>query len=282
MNLQFVKYFVALSETGNFTKAAQQVHVVQSTFSTGIKKLEEQLNCQLFYRDNKLVHLTEEGKILLPKAKQLLAIWASMESTFSVDEAKPFHIGISDEVDFQTLVPYFKTFQGLYPNCQVQVFELPQKELYQQLRTQEVEGFFQKMPPTDTEQYAYKLIRQDKLALAVPENHHMAQKSKVCFKELQGIDFIERKSCSLYNEVKKAFDDEGINPKVVFSAKRDETTKALVASSIGVSLVPDIGVDYPGISFVPISDRKFTRKVFFIWKKNADSAVLKKFLDVKI
>ena len=55
MNLQFVKYFAALAEVGNFTQAAEKVHVVQSTFSTGIKKLEQQLNCKLFYRDNRQV-----------------------------------------------------------------------------------------------------------------------------------------------------------------------------------------------------------------------------------
>ncbi|MBV6654911.1 MAG: LysR family transcriptional regulator [Mameliella sp.] len=245
MNLQFVKYFIVLAEVGSFTHAAAKVHVVQSTFSTGIKKLEQQLNCKLFYRDNRQVFLTDEGKQLLPKAKALLRTWSEMESVFSEDYSRPLRLGVVSEIDFNAIVPMMKTFHELYPNIETQIIEKTEAELHQLLKSESIDAYFLKYVPFDHNDFSYRQIRKDRLVFAVPQNHAFATKSKVSFHAIDGEDLIERTNCSLYDQVEGRLKDRGINPKIVFRAKGDDMAKALVASGLGISIVPEIDMPYP-------------------------------------
>ena len=280
MNLQFVKYFVILAEVGNFTHAAEKVHVVQSTFSTGIKKLEQQLNCKLFYRDNRQVLLTDEGRQLLPKAKHLLKTWYEMESIFSEEYHKPLKLGIVSEVDFNAIVPMMKSFHELYPTIETQIIEGSEIELQQMLKKQSIDGYFQKYIPQTTDDFKYRLIRKDKLVLAVPKNHPFASKSKLPLQAIDNQNLIERTNCSLYTEVEHSLKEKNIQPNIVFRAKGDDMAKALVAAGIGISLVPSIEVAYPNVQYIPISDEQFDRKIYLIWKKGNNSNVMKKLLRV--
>ena len=280
MSLQFVKYFVALAEVGNFTHAAEKVHVVQSTFSTGIKKLEQQLHCKLFYRDNRQVMLTDEGKQLLPKAKQLLRTWNEMESIFSEEYNKPLKLGVVSEIDFNAIVPVMKSFHELYPNIETQIIENSESELHQMLKSESIDAYFQKYIPFDHNDFEYRLIRKDKLVLAVPNNHQFATKHKLPLQAIDGQNLIERTNCSLYSEVEKCLDEKDIRPNVVFRAKGDDMAKALVASGVGISLVPDIEMAYPNVKYVPIADEQFDRKIFMIWKKGSVSKTMQKLLKI--
>ncbi len=280
MNLQFVKYFITLADVGNFTHAAEKAHVVQSTFSTGIKKLEQQLNCKLFYRDNRQVLLTDEGKQLLPKAKKLLSLWSEMESIFSETYLKPLKLGVVSEIDFNAIVPMMKSFHELYPNIETQIIENSEMELHQMLKNESIDGYFQKYIPFDHNDFEHRLIRKDKLVLAVPANHPFATKNKLPLQAIDGQSLIERTNCSLYSEVENRLNKRNIHPNVVFRAKGDDMAKALVASGIGISLVPCIEVEYPNVKYVAIADEQFDRKIFLIWKKKSVSASMGKLLKI--
>jgi LysR family hydrogen peroxide-inducible transcriptional activator len=280
MNLQFVKYFVALAKEGNFTHAAEKVHVVQSTFSTGIKKLEQQLNCKLFYRDNRQVLLTDEGKQLLPKARQMLGTWNEMESIFSEEYSKPLKLGVVSEIDFNAIVPMLKSFHELFPNIETQIIENSESELHQLLKCESIDGYFQKYIPFDHSDFKYRLIRKDKLVLAVPYNHPFASKSKLPLQAIDKQSLIERTNCSLYGEVEECFKEKNIQPNIVFRAKGDDAAKALVSSGIGISLVPNIEMKYPNVKYIPIADVQFDRKIFLIWKKGSVSKTMEKFLKI--
>lgn len=280
MNLQFIKYFVALAEVKNFTQAAERVHVVQSTFSTGIKKLEQQLNCKLFYRDNRQVLLTDEGRQLLPKAKQLLGTWNDMESIFSEDYCKPLKLGVVSEIDFNAIAPMLKSFHERYPNVETQIIENSGVKLQQMLKKETIDGYFQKRLPDDQNDFAARLIRKDKLVLAIPSSHPFASMKKLSLQAIDGQSLIERTNCSLYSEVEARLQKRNIQPNIVFRAKGDDMAKALVASGIGISLVPKIEMEYPNINFVPISDEQFNRRIFMIWKKGKASKTMDKFLKI--
>lgn len=74
MELVQLRIFVAVAETGSFTKAAKRLYVSHSTTSRGVAALEEELGTALFERDNRVFGLTEAGEKLLPKARELLRL----------------------------------------------------------------------------------------------------------------------------------------------------------------------------------------------------------------
>ncbi|PWJ39165.1 LysR family transcriptional regulator [Sediminitomix flava] len=276
MNLQFIKYFVALAETQNFTQASDKVHVVQSTFSTGIKKLEEHLGCQLFFRDRRNVSLTKEGEILLPKAKSMLSIWNSMETEFAHETIKELNIGVLNTLDFDTIVPKMKAFKELHSGCKVNLIEGDHEYLSSKLQRNELDGYFSKAIPEE-EQLEHCVVSEDKLMIGVPDTHPLAMKDKVELNALHKISFIKRCNCSLFKEVSSAFEEKQIEPDYVFTANGDDTALALVASGIGVSLLPKPRKENVGVKFLPITDANFKRKITFVWKKGNHSKALMNF-----
>ncbi|WP_375561091.1 LysR family transcriptional regulator [Bernardetia sp. OM2101] len=279
MNIQFLKYFITLAETSNFTQAAEKNHVVQSAFSSGIKKLEENLNCTLFFRDKRNVHLTKEGKALLPKAKSILSMWNAMETEFVEEKAKILNLGVLDVLDFDEIVPMMKSFNELYSSYQVNLIEGNTEILYKKLQKQEVDAIFIKSIPSQ-KNLDYRIITEDKLVFGVPQNHILAQKNKLELSSLHQLPFIKRSNCNLYDDIQEAFTAKNIEPTIVFSANGDDVARSLVASGLGVSLFPNPKQEIEGIKFIPISDGNFRRKIVFVWKKDSIQNALGKLLSV--
>ena len=280
MNLQFIKYFIVLAETKNFTKAAEKMYVVQSTFSSGIKKLEEHLDCQLFYRDKRNVNLTPEGSALLPKAKKLLSQWNVIESEFTNTDQKILHVGILNNIFFDAIIPNFKSFQELYSQYQVQITEENKDSLLEMLQKEKLDGVYIENEPIDENIFENKMVYEEKLDVALPLNHPLALKNQLNLKALNGLPFIERCNCSLFNEVEEAFTENDIKTIPVFKANNDDTVTSLISSGIGISLLAKPSKPVEGIKFIPLNDADFKRQIIFVWKKDRISKALQNFLSV--
>jgi DNA-binding transcriptional LysR family regulator len=280
MNIQFIKYFVVLAETQSFTKSAEKMHVVQSTLSAGIKKLEEQLDCQLFFRDKRTVRVSNEGMILLPKAKQILTLWSSIESEFLHNEAKVLRIGVLTSLLADAYVPLLKSFQDLYGQFKVHITEDLRNNLFNQLEQGELDGIFIESEMINKSAYNSRMVYEEKLDIAVPVNHHLAGKEKLELSALHEMPFIERCNCPLFEDVHEAFSKRSIQTSSVFTAHSNDTVTALINSGIGVSLLSKPVQLVDGIKFIPIADAEFIRKISLVWRKDNDSKALANFLSV--
>ena len=277
MNLQFVLYFTTLAETGNFTKAAERTNVVQSTFSAGIKKLEEQLDCTLFLRDKRNVQLSEEGKRLLPKAQQLLSLWWEIESDFK-EEKRELRVGLLQHLLVEAVLPWFNRFRQ-NSSITVKAEEGNSQKLFEKLDHHELDCIFIKAEGLlDEKTYASRFVYQEKLHLAVAADHPLAQKNKISISAINGLPFIQRSACTLFVDVYKVLDEKGVKIEPIFASESDETVKGLVASRVGCSLISPPSSPEPNIRYLPFTDASFTSDIILVWRKDSSFQGLKEFL----
>jgi len=281
MNLQFLKYFITLAEYKNFTKAAEKNFVVQSTFSSGIKKLEEALNCQLFYRDKRNVNLTREGEQLLPKAKELLTLWNAIEAGFKGNTLKILKIGILNTIHHaDVVVPILKSFKELYQSYHFELVEDAQEQLIQRMKKNELDIIFIQETELDAQQFSKRFVFEEKLEVLMPKTHELSSKSKIKLAELDNLPFIEHGNCVLNKEVSEVFKEKGITLNKVFNAQHSDMLTSLVSSNLGVSFMAK-PKNYPSsVTFVQLADVEFKRNIIAAWKSNNDSEELKCFLSV--
>ena len=122
LELDILRTFVAIAETGNFTTAAETVHRTPSAVSMQIKKLEEMLGCTLFRRDARSVTLTHHGEVLLSYARRLLTLSNEAVSRFMMPEMNGVvRLGAPDDVGELILPEVLRRFAETYPSIAVNV-----------------------------------------------------------------------------------------------------------------------------------------------------------------
>ncbi len=116
-----LRTFVAVCDSGSFTKAAREVHLTQSAVSLHVKRLEDQVGSRLIVRNARGVRLTEQGEVLLSYARRILALYKEAEQRLSGDSAGLIRIGAPDYFDFHILSSLLAQFGARYPAVRQQV-----------------------------------------------------------------------------------------------------------------------------------------------------------------
>lgn len=124
IHLEWYRIFMETARHGNFTKAAQSLHITQPSVSYAIRQLEESLGLQLFRRLSKGVELTEEGRVLLRYVEKSLALLESAQKHVSGMkrlEAGEIRIGAGDSLIKHLLLPHLNLFHRQYPGIRIQL-----------------------------------------------------------------------------------------------------------------------------------------------------------------
>lgn len=125
MELRVLRYFVTVAQTGNITRAAQQLHLTQPTLSRQLKELEQQLGQPLYHRSNYSVILTPAGRILYQRAMDLLELADKTLAEFDAMQAfngGDIHIGCAESEGISLLAQVFHQLQQRYPNLRIHLY----------------------------------------------------------------------------------------------------------------------------------------------------------------
>lgn len=195
MNLRQIEYFLAISETMNFTKAAQKLYVSQTAVTKQIQLLEHELGTQLFDRNNKQIELTKAGEFFLVEAKKIFYQFKrstlNMKS-FLYGEKGIIKIGFLKNLDPKLLVDIFSRFSNMYPLVDIKVSSYANYQLYQELDKGKIDIAF---GLSSQEFYNYKkiLIKKYPLIVLINKNNPLANLNTISQEELTNVLFDVRK-----------------------------------------------------------------------------------------
>ena len=116
-----LRTFVAICDSGSFTKAAREVNLTQSAVSLHVKRLEDQVGSRLIVRGARGVRLTEQGEVLLSYARRILALYKEAEQRLGRDTGGLIRIGVPEYFDLHTLSSLLAQFSGRYPAVKIQI-----------------------------------------------------------------------------------------------------------------------------------------------------------------
>ncbi len=241
MELHQLKYFIAVVETGSFSKAANRCFVAQPSLSQQIIKLEKEIGTKLFDRLGKKVVLTETGNALLPGAKRILN--ESKELKLRMSEEITGNTGALSVGIIPTIAPYIlpgvlKSFKKDNPDAVIQVRENLTERLIDMLINFEIDIAIMSLP-FNNKLLTYSELFEDRLVLAVPANHKFSKLKKVKLKDLDDVQFIALDEEHCFGEQVKNFCyQKTINPDVVCKTWNLSTITNCVSTEIGVSIIP--------------------------------------------
>ena len=126
MEMHQIRYFLAVAETLNFTRAAERCHVSQPALTRAIQQLEEELGGLLLRRERKLTHLTDFGRLIEPHLRQLNADAEAAKSTaqrFLSMEAAEIRLGVMCTIGPARFMGFLAGFRGANPGCDLTLVE---------------------------------------------------------------------------------------------------------------------------------------------------------------
>lgn len=244
MELRHLRYFVAVAEELNFSKAALRLYTSQPSLSQQIKDLEDEIGVQLFERTKRKVDLTSEGLVFLREARMTLeqaerAIQLTRQAY--QNKRRVLSVGFVPSAEVHIFPCIFKTLKETYPNLDVQLHSLPTSQQEQALLNGEIDIAFMRQT-IDDDGYDNAVVLQEPLAFLLPHDHPLSQYDVVPVEKLDGMDFVHSDpafSGYLYPLVCQYFEAQNVTVNTVQQASNILLNLNLVGMGLGTSLLPD-------------------------------------------
>jgi LysR family hydrogen peroxide-inducible transcriptional activator len=264
INRYNLRYFLAVVDTGNFSRAAAQMNVTQPTLSVGLAKLEKDLGAKLFFRNNRRVHLTEAGSRLLEHARAIEQEFAKVEQ--GVGRLQPrrlTRLGVLSTIPTPLIEKVVRRHQGLEPRERLEIVEGPERDLMAQLDRGRIDLALTLLR-SEPGRFAQEWLYSEGYALAVPRSHRHADAESVNAEDLGEEVMIVRRHCEALSATSRHFTERGVRPEFSFRSANDDKVLALVRAGLGITLMPESYVD-PGIRRPRLAGFTLRREVGLIF-----------------
>jgi DNA-binding transcriptional LysR family regulator len=287
MELRHLRYFVAVAEEENISKAALKLHVSQPGVSRQIHDLEDELGFQLFERSAKAVRLTAAGRVFLDEARAVLKrAGEAVEKarTAAAGVAGQINIGYAPSLTVKILPPALRNFQERFPNVRAVLHDLSTEEMLAQLGEDKLQVALTVQPPAKALRgFQFEELARYPVRLAVAPGHSLAKSKSVSMQQIVDEPLIAY-SRNHYPEyhvmVEKLFAAIGRKPRM--SGEHDSVTSLIAAieSGHGSALVPECLTCMVGtrLRLIPLVPAPPPITVGAVWRAGAEGGLPRQFI----
>lgn len=245
MELRHLRYFVVTAEELHFTRAAKRIGIAQPPLTKQIKALEAELEVELFERLPGQVRLTDAGALFLQEARDILdrTARAVVRSRAAArGEIGTLRVGFTESASFHPVVTAtLQHFRARYMDVQLSLEETRSMQLVEALKQERLDAAFVRLPIAMDETIRFELLSSEPMVAVLPKRHALARRKAVALRELEHEPFVLYPRSSrfgLSDAIVAACEAEGFSPIVVQHAPQISSTINLVASSLGITIVP--------------------------------------------
>ena len=292
MNTKQLEYFISVAESLSFTKTAEKFYISQTAVTQQIKALEEQIQVTLFTRSKRRVELTPAGKVFLSEARTIIKnINDAIEKTqqFANGLFGTLSIGILIGYEKNKLQQYLKKFSHTYPNISMEICTNEMTEHLNLVKDNLMDLAFVINPENQPlKDFEYKTVERYSLVALLPPDHPLYNEDYIDLIDLQNEKFIfVKETGDEYGQksmIQNRYREAGFVPNVVQRSNDLNTIESMVASNMGVSILPSFCVIDTmienDIAIVPINEIQDRIEVVVVWNKNNTNPALEKFISI--
>ena len=293
MNINQLKYFVAVAEQRSFTKAATQYYLSQTAVTQQVRALEETLGVQLLDRNSRPVSLTPAGAVFLTEAKAILERMNSAVSRArdaSTGLVGSVRIGYTKGYERSDLSNKLRAFHRDYPNILLTCFRCDTDMLAAGLLNGEYDIIFtwDSTNIRQDSQVELRLVERARLVVALYGSHPFARRTALRRSELKNetILFMTPSSTGASfgdDHFMQLYQQAGYLPNILLRSNDVESILMMVAAEEGISILPAYCTDKltnaDNLIFVPLLGEEETEDILAVWRKDDPSQALRHFLE---
>ena len=288
MELRHLRYFIAVAEELNFTRAAERLHIGQPPLSQAIQALEADVGAQLFERTKRWVRMTEAGRLFLADARRILAL-----SEQAADTARRAQRGEAGELKigftFSTpLTPLFAAvingYRQQFPAVSLHLHEMATQVQLDAIARRTLDlGFVRPTEAPLPAGIALVALREDPLIAVLPATMPLARKKSVAIADLRELPFVMYPATAgtgIHPQILRLCRDVGFVPRIGQVAGEASTIIGLVAAGCGVSVLPSSfeGIRMEGVAYLPLRDKAASTRLLLAHREGDASPLAEAFM----
>ena len=268
MDIHHIRYFLAVCETLNFTRAAEKCNVTQPALSRAIQQLEEEVGGLLFRRERNLTHVTDLGLLMKPRLQQIVDGLSDVKRDarrFLTLEEANITLGIMCTISPRRLTGLLAEFGRKFPGVSIKLVEGVARDLADKIEKGEIDLAIMANPEGFSERIEAHSLYGERFVIAFPEQHRFAIMNGIPMREIHGENYLRRINCEYRDTLSRIADECHADAPLVFASEREDWIQNMVAGGLGICIIPEFSAVIPGIQVRPLVDPEVSRDVSLIW-----------------
>ncbi|MET1411403.1 LysR family transcriptional regulator [Roseibium sp. HPY-6] len=265
MEMNQVRYFLAVCEHRNFTHAASASNVSQPSLTAAIKKLEDEMGGALFIRDRAGCRLTPLGKLLQPRLQNIHSetVEAKAEAVRHVRlDRVPISIGLGETIGHKRISEVVERFRKRLPEAEIELIVAPADTLLAALREGQ-HDLVVTSTQVNSDLYRIDHLYREAYFVVVAKDHPMSDLGSVTLQTLAKTDLLDRPNCEMRDTLHGAFADNDHVLYAAYRSNRIEWLLELARKGSGAVILPATAIpNDPGLACLTIKDMDIARDVF--------------------
>jgi DNA-binding transcriptional LysR family regulator len=262
--MHHIRYFLAVSETLNLTKAAERCNVAQPALTRAVKALESELGGELLRRERALSHLTELGQRVLPMLRQCYetALAAkTVAASIRNGEAAPLSVAVSHTIALSHFTAILRELSRAFPGLGLKLRRGSGSEVAGLLKSGTVELAIAGPLDQSWSRLDELPLFEEPFGLIVSRTHRLAGRNGAEFKDLASENLLINTGCEMVEELKACLDANGIHDTATHEVTTQEDVLELLKADLGVAIIPAGAVETDEICRIPLKQLNLVRKV---------------------
>lgn len=267
MEMHQIRYFLAVCDLLNFTRAADRCHVTQPALTRAIQKLEEEVGGRLFRRERNSTHLTALGELVRPHLQQVLedseAAMTTARSFLTMDGGS-LRVGVMCTIGPLRFVGFLSQFHQTSPQIQLTMSEATPIELCDMLRAETVDVAIASLPHGFSERFHQVPLYRERYVVALPPGHRLTRLNRVPIADLAGECYLSRINCEYYDYLSNICRERQISMRDAYRSEQEDWIQSMVLAGMGVCFLPEFLPVLPGVQTRALVDPEVTREVVLL------------------
>jgi LysR family transcriptional regulator, hydrogen peroxide-inducible genes activator len=271
MQMNQIRYFVAMCDTLNFTRAAEKCNVSQPALTRGIQALEAEFGGFLFRRERGGTHLTDLGRLMRPRLVSIYEQTRAAKSTargfLRLDDA-PLRLGVMCTLGPLRFMGFIDHFHREYPGIELTIVEGTSARLTQELLSGALDIAVMAQPkPFDGSLEARPLYREC-FVVAFPHGHPFEQAEAVRIRDIEREPYLSRMNCEYQDYFDYLCAQYDVDIVEAHHSEREDWIQAMVIAGLGISFMPEYSASLPGLPTRRLIDPAVERVVNLVTVTN--------------
>lgn len=262
--MRHARYFLAVCEALNFTKAAEANQLSQPALSRAIQQFESEIGGALFIRERNVVKPTELAVALRPMIERAVQSFdeAKLEAKrFLTLKEATIKLGVMSTVGPRAVTAMLSHFRACYPGINITILQGSPQQLASRLEAGEIDVAILASPAKLHERFDLVPLYSERFHIAFHESHDFHKRNVIPIRALHGQNYLRRYNCEFRDLIAEELRTQGCIITICYQSEREDWIQTMVAGGLGICFLPEFNAMVPGLQLRPVIEPEFWRDV---------------------